>query len=255
MRVSTGTWFRARMATPFQERSPCQTASYPRVRRAFTGKASCSALSSWRLTTSGSAFANQARRLSSRLLMLLMLKVATFSGSPFPTLEVPALNGLYILETRFLEVPRDALPLDCATLVVTSAETRPGAFRSSSHARSSTAEQTVAAQHEPFGALQCPIGGLRARAGAKDILVLGPNRRARNEIAFVRPGKDLCPLGDHPRGTFPNHVFILRRNSLYERLRDRCMREEYSHWKAEPRSGHLRVLLFANADRHDGSLA
>src|SRR5580698_84205 len=67
------------MATPFQERSPCQTASYPRVRRAFTGKASCSALSSWRLTTSGSAFANQARRLSSRLLMLLMLKVATFT--------------------------------------------------------------------------------------------------------------------------------------------------------------------------------
>src|SRR5580698_2030611 len=71
------------MATPFQERSPCQTASYPRVRRAFTGKASCSALSSWRLTTSGSAFASQARRLSSRLLMLLMLKVATFSGSLF----------------------------------------------------------------------------------------------------------------------------------------------------------------------------
>src|SRR5580700_11383941 len=69
------------MATPFHERSPCQTASYPRARRAFTGKASCSALSSWRLTTSGSAFANQARRLSSRLLMLLMLKVATFSGS------------------------------------------------------------------------------------------------------------------------------------------------------------------------------
>src|SRR5882672_7452208 len=67
------------MATPFQDRSPCQTASYPRDRRAFTGKASCSALSSWRLTTSGSAFANQARRLSSRLLMLLMLKVATFT--------------------------------------------------------------------------------------------------------------------------------------------------------------------------------
>lgn len=81
MQVSTGTWCRARMATPFQERSPCQTASYPRVRRAFTGKASCSALSSWRLTTSGSAFANQAVRLSSRLLMLLMLKVATFSES------------------------------------------------------------------------------------------------------------------------------------------------------------------------------
>src|SRR5580700_868239 len=71
------------MATPFQERSPCQTASYPRVRRAFTGKASCSALRSWRLTTSGSAFANQAKRLSSRLLMLLMLKVATFTKSLF----------------------------------------------------------------------------------------------------------------------------------------------------------------------------
>src|ERR1700692_2794291 len=69
------------MDTPFQERSPCQTASYPRVRRAFTGKASCSALSSWRLTTSGSAFANQAKRLSSRLLILLMLKVAPFTKS------------------------------------------------------------------------------------------------------------------------------------------------------------------------------
>src|ERR1700690_2425250 len=65
------------MATPFQERSPCQTASYPRVRRAFTGKACCSALSSWRLTTSGSAFANQAKRLSSRLLISLTLNVAT----------------------------------------------------------------------------------------------------------------------------------------------------------------------------------
>src|ERR1700726_706411 len=69
------------MATPFQERSPCQTASYPSVRRARMGNAPGSALSSWRLTTSGSAFANQARRLSSRLVMLLMLKVATFSGS------------------------------------------------------------------------------------------------------------------------------------------------------------------------------
>jgi hypothetical protein len=74
-------WLRARMATPFQERSPCQTASYPRVRRAFTGNAPGSALSSWRLTTSGSALANQAKRLSSRLLMLLMLKVATFTRS------------------------------------------------------------------------------------------------------------------------------------------------------------------------------
>src|SRR5882724_163438 len=75
------------MATPFQERSPCQTASYPTVRRASAGKAPCSALSSWRLTTSGSALANQPKRLSSRLLMLLMLKVATFTkflSAPVP---------------------------------------------------------------------------------------------------------------------------------------------------------------------------
>ena len=45
------------------------------------GKALCSALSSWRLTTSGSALDNQARRLSSRLLMLLMLQVATLTKS------------------------------------------------------------------------------------------------------------------------------------------------------------------------------
>jgi hypothetical protein len=44
---------------------------------------SCSALSSWRLTTSGSALANQASRLSSRLLMLLMLNVATLTSSLF----------------------------------------------------------------------------------------------------------------------------------------------------------------------------
>src|SRR5437868_5565601 len=77
------------MATPFQERSPCQTASYPRVRRAFTGKAPCSALSSWRLTTSGSASANQAKRLSNRLLMLLMLKVATLTQSLSVPLNAP----------------------------------------------------------------------------------------------------------------------------------------------------------------------
>src|SRR5581483_12163702 len=69
------------MATPFQERSPCQTASYPRSRRAFAGKEACSALSSCRLTTSGSALDSQVRRLSSRLLMLLMLKVASFIKS------------------------------------------------------------------------------------------------------------------------------------------------------------------------------
>src|SRR5689334_18524054 len=84
------------MATPFQERSPCQTASYPRVRRAFTGKVSCSALSSWRLTTSGSAFANQAKRLSSRLLMLLMLNVATLTKS----LPVSVLSGCPQKEQR-----------------------------------------------------------------------------------------------------------------------------------------------------------
>jgi hypothetical protein len=81
-----------------QERSPCQTASYPRVRRAFTGNASCSALSSWRLTTSGSALDNQASRLSSRLLMLLMLKVAT--------LTKPLSLQLLVLLRRILDVTR-----------------------------------------------------------------------------------------------------------------------------------------------------
>src|SRR5579863_10486250 len=96
------------MATPFQERSPCQTASYPRVRRAFTGKASCSALSSWRLTTSGSAFASQARRLSSRLLMLLMLKVATFTnGFPAPHVQVSAGTQILYRATPTLILLRD----------------------------------------------------------------------------------------------------------------------------------------------------
>jgi hypothetical protein len=52
---------RARMAAPFQEISPCEAASYPRVRRAFRERASCSVLSPWRLTTSGSALDNQGR--------------------------------------------------------------------------------------------------------------------------------------------------------------------------------------------------
>jgi hypothetical protein len=82
MRVNTGAWSRARIATPFQDRCPCQTASYPAVRRAFPGNSPCSALSSWRLTTSGSVLANQERRLSSRLLMLLMLNVATLNRAP-----------------------------------------------------------------------------------------------------------------------------------------------------------------------------
>ncbi len=55
------------------------------------GKAPCSALSSWRLTTSGSVFANQSSRLSSRLLMLLMLKVATLT-KPLSVRAVLRLN-------------------------------------------------------------------------------------------------------------------------------------------------------------------
>ena len=93
------------MATPFQERSPCQTASYPRVRRAFTGKAPCSALSSWRLTTSGSALASQARRLFSRLLTLLMLKVATltkFLSVPVPLLGLPKRSSRFVVLTDII---------------------------------------------------------------------------------------------------------------------------------------------------------
>src|SRR5579872_3309260 len=68
-----------RCARRFPGRRLCVTESS----KGIHGKASCSALSSWRLTTSGSAFANQARRLSVRLLILLMLKVATFTKFPF----------------------------------------------------------------------------------------------------------------------------------------------------------------------------
>ena len=52
--------------------------------RSLTGKAACSAFSSCRLTTSGSALANQANKLASRLLMLLMLKVATLTKLLLP---------------------------------------------------------------------------------------------------------------------------------------------------------------------------
>src|SRR5580700_5858508 len=52
----------------------------PRSRRALAGNARCSALSSWRQTTSGCALASHAVRLCRRLLMLLMLKVAIFNG-------------------------------------------------------------------------------------------------------------------------------------------------------------------------------
>src|SRR5271156_4309866 len=51
-------------------------------RRAPAGNAGCSALSSWRQTTSGCAVRSQVMRLCRRLLMLLMLKVAIFNGRP-----------------------------------------------------------------------------------------------------------------------------------------------------------------------------
>ena len=49
-------------------------------RRASAGNASCSALSSCKHTTSGSVWASHARRFSSRLLTLLILKVAIFTA-------------------------------------------------------------------------------------------------------------------------------------------------------------------------------
>src|SRR5689334_1090583 len=101
------------MATPFQERSPCQTASYPRVRRAFAGKAPCSALSSCRQTTSGSALLNQAKRLSSRLLMLLMLKVATLTKSlcVLVGLDPPPKGTVFVAAAGIiLQMERDGKP-------------------------------------------------------------------------------------------------------------------------------------------------
>src|SRR5882724_2226642 len=86
-RVSTGLRFRDRIATPFQERSPSQTASYPWFRSACAGNAPCSALSSWRQTTSGLALASQAKRFSSLLLMSLMLNVAIFTLPPEEDLQ------------------------------------------------------------------------------------------------------------------------------------------------------------------------
>src|SRR5581483_2903376 len=82
------------MATPFQERSPCQTASYPRLRRASTGNVPCSAFSSWRQATSGSALANHAKRLSSRLLMSLILNVATFTSPAYRIERAACLTNL-----------------------------------------------------------------------------------------------------------------------------------------------------------------
>jgi len=67
--------------TPFRN-APLPDCFVPESSKGIQGKAPCSALSSWRLTTSGSALANQAKRLSSRLLMLLTLKVATLTKSP-----------------------------------------------------------------------------------------------------------------------------------------------------------------------------
>ncbi len=130
------------MATPFQERSPCQTASYPRVRRAFTGKAPCSALSSWRLTTSGSALANQAKRLSSRLLMLLMLKVATLTESlcvPAPLGAPPKRSNEFVIPAGIilpvegngkLRAKTYSVVLEVACLLKVSGFPSPPAFRS-----------------------------------------------------------------------------------------------------------------------------
>jgi hypothetical protein len=69
---------RARIATPFQVFSPRQTASYPARRIAAIGNAASADLSSCRQTASGEAARSQASRLASRLLTLLMLKVAIF---------------------------------------------------------------------------------------------------------------------------------------------------------------------------------
>src|SRR5260221_4073958 len=79
-RVRTGSHSRARIATPFQDRSPSQTPRYPRSRRALAGNARCSTLSSWRQTTSGCSLSSHVVRLYRRLLMLLILKVAIFNG-------------------------------------------------------------------------------------------------------------------------------------------------------------------------------
>jgi hypothetical protein len=69
---------RSRRERGFAQACPLRSRNAPLARllriRGFelasTGQAPCSALSSWRLTTSGSTLDNQAKRLSSRLLIL-----------------------------------------------------------------------------------------------------------------------------------------------------------------------------------------
>src|SRR5512140_2861957 len=73
---------RARMATPFHDFWPRQTAPYPACSMAARGNSESVALSSCRQTTSGSAVRSQSRRLASRLFTLLMLKVAIFIRQP-----------------------------------------------------------------------------------------------------------------------------------------------------------------------------
>src|ERR1700761_419201 len=75
-RIRTGSRFRVRIATPFQDRSPFQTAWYPAFRIASAGKSACAHFNSCRQTTSGAEVSSHRRRLGRRRLTLLMLKVA-----------------------------------------------------------------------------------------------------------------------------------------------------------------------------------
>src|SRR5689334_7235661 len=121
------------MATPFQERSPCHTASYPNLRSACAGKAAGSALSSCRLTTSGLVLPSQANRLSSRLLMLLMLKVATFTRELFADFPFLASDRTlpWQLEGR-LVLPSTS----CGNLSLNAKYLAPGRFQRRRSARS-----------------------------------------------------------------------------------------------------------------------
>src|ERR1022692_616848 len=93
------------MATPFQERSPRHTASYPRARRESTGNVSCAAFSSWRQTTSGATWSSQANGFSRRLLMLLILKVAIFTVRALQ--RILALSACVTAETTLTPIVID----------------------------------------------------------------------------------------------------------------------------------------------------
>ena len=71
------------MATPFQERSPFQTAPYQAEFRTSAGKAVSVAFSSCRHATSGCEDCSQASRLGNRLLMSLTLNVAIFTAASY----------------------------------------------------------------------------------------------------------------------------------------------------------------------------